>query len=382
MSRSFFRHNTKKIPLTKGNRPHIHNTRKTQQIQPSYGRNHSGTEKLSNYLWTNGIFLVCFFAKGDRMYVATETVQDRMLAIDRLEPSKAVETLVRAQITAAASVMDAASQILQAGESVAQAVSMGKRVYYCGAGSSGLMAMADALELPGTFGIARESISILLAGGARSIEDLAGTYEDDREAGSADLERAGLSAGDCVITVSASGRTPYALGAADAARRTRATLVAIANTPNTPLLDAADIAILLQTQPEPVAGSTRLGAGTAQKIALNSISTLACILLGHVHDGMMVNLHADNVKLRERALRIVCAIAGVDEKRARNALEISNGALKPAVLLARGVPDLEAANALLARTGQNIRLVLQDLDGSPHTMSTTAREGPKTGRGK
>jgi N-acetylmuramic acid 6-phosphate etherase len=305
-----------------------------------------------------------------------------MPAIDSVEPSKAVEMLVRAQINAAASVMDAAPQILQAGEAVAQAVLMGRRVHYCGAGSSGLMAMADALELPGTFGIARDSIRILLAGGTRSIEDLAGTYEDDNEAGSADLERAGLAAGDCVIAVAASGRTPYALGAADAARRTGATLVAIANTPDTPLLDAADIAILLQTPPEPVAGSTRLGAGTAQKIALNSISTLAGVLLGHVHDGMMVNLHADNAKLRERALRIVCAIAGVDEDRARNALEISNGAVKPAILLARGLPDLEAANALLARAGQNIRHALHILDQSTNTNSTTARQGLQTGRGK
>ncbi len=316
------------------------------------------------------------------MSPVTETVQDRMPAIDCLEPLKAVEALVRAQNDAAAVVMRATPQILLAGQAVVTALLQGGRVHYCGAGSSGLMAMADALELPGTYGIARDSISILLAGGARSIEDLTGTCEDDRNAGSADLESAGVAAEDCVIAVSASGRTPYVLGAADAARQAGATLIAIANNPNTPLLDAADIAILLQTPPEPVAGSTRLGAGTAQKIALNSISTLAGILLGHVHDGMMVNLHADNTKLRERAVRIVCIVAGVEEEHAQNALEISNGAVKPAILLACGMPDLETANSLLARTGQNIRQVLQVLEDSTNTVSTTARQGPKTGRGK
>jgi N-acetylmuramic acid 6-phosphate etherase len=316
------------------------------------------------------------------MSAVTETVQDRMLPVDRLEPLKAVEALIRAQNDAATAVMNATPCILQAGQAVATALEQERRVHYCGAGSSGLMAMADALELPGTYGIARDSISILLAGGARSIEDLAGTYEDDRDAGSTDLENAGLAAGDCVIAVSASGRTPYALGAADAAMRAGATLIAIANNPDTPLLDAADIAIFLQTPPELVAGSTRLGAGTAQKIALNSISTLAGILLGHVHDGMMVNLHADNAKLRERAVRIVRDIADVAEDHARHALEISNGSVKPAILMARGVPDLETANALLARTDQNIRQVLHDLDDSTNTVSTTARKGPKTGRGK
>lgn len=316
------------------------------------------------------------------MSAVTEAVQDHMPAIDCLEPLTAAEALVRAQNDAAGAVMLAAPQILQAAQAVTTALLQGKRVHYCGAGSSGLMAMADALELPGTYGIARDNISILLAGGARSIEDLAGLYEDDREAGIADLENAGVAAGECVIAVSASGKTPYALGAADAARRANAVLITIANNPDTPLLDVADIPILLQTPPEPVAGSTRLGAGTAQKITLNSISTLAGILLGHVHDGMMVNLHADNTKLRERAVRIVCTIAGVEEERAQNALDISNGAVKPAILLARGMPDLETANAMLARTGQNIRQVLHNLDDSTDTVSTTAQQGLKTGRDK
>ena len=131
--------------------------------------------------------------------------------------------------------------------------------------------------------------------------------------GRKDVADAGIGAGDCLIAVSASGSTPYAVGALEEATRRGARTIAIANNEGSPLLELAEAPILLKTPPELIAGSTRMGAGTAQKIALNMLSTLAAIHLGHVHDGYMVNLHADNLKLKRRAARIVSAIAGCDE---------------------------------------------------------------------
>lgn len=292
------------------------------------------------------------------MVATTEKLDGTRATIDRLAPDDAVAALVEAQQRAAAAVSAAVTPIRLAAEQVATTIGAGGRVAYCGAGSSGLMALADALELPGTFGIARDRAVTLLAGGLASLSDLAGGYEDDFEAGAGDARAAGIEAGDCLIAVAASGRTPYALGAAEAAGAAGAAVVAITNNAGAPLLAMADIPILLETPPEPLAGSTRLGAGTAQKIALNAISTMAGVLLGHVHDGMMVNLRADNAKLRERAARIVGAIADVDEAEARTALEACGGLVKPAVLVASGAAGRDDAERRLGLAGQNLRAAL------------------------
>ena len=179
--------------------------------------------------------------------------------------------------------------------------------------------------------------------------------------GAGDARAAGLGAGDCLIAVAASGRTPYALGAAEAAGAAGAAVIAVANNAGAPLLALADIPILLETPPEPLAGSTRLGAGTAQKIALNAISTMAGVLLGHVHDGMMVNLRADNAKLRDRAARIVGSIANVGEAQASAALEACGGLVKPAVLVASGAAGRDDAERRLGLAGQNLRAALGTL---------------------
>ncbi|KQR78192.1 N-acetylmuramic acid 6-phosphate etherase [Rhizobium sp. Leaf341] len=260
---------------------------------------------------------------------------------------------------AAARAVDAAFEPLARAASLAtEALRSGGRLVYAGAGSSGLMAMVDALELPGTYGLAQQSVVVVLAGGAASLADLAGGYEDDRALGAYDTEQAGVGPGDCIVIVSASGTTPYALGCAEAARARGASVVAIANNAGTPLFDSADVAVLLETPPEVVSGSTRMGAGTAQKIALNMISTLVGIGLGHVHDGHMVNLRPDNAKLRQRAARMVAEIAGVDLVEAERRLEAAGGSVKIAVLLASGVADRGAAQARLDRAGQSLRRAL------------------------
>ncbi len=175
--------------------------------------------------------------------------------------------------------------------------------------------------------------------------------------------------GDLVLCVSASGSTPYTLAVAKTASQRGAKVVAMSNNAATPLLAAADIAILLETPPEVVAGSTRMGAATAQKVAFNMISTLAAVMLGHVHDGHMVNLRADNAKLRLRAARMVADIAGIGEEEAAAAVERADGAVKIAVLLAVGVPDVASARTLLSQSADTLRIALATIEkGSGKSM--------------
>lgn len=301
----------------------------------------------------------------------TEQQHARATGLQAESPAVVLGRLLEAQREAAAAVGAALPALEAAAERVAAVLAAGGRVGYAGAGSSGLMALADALELAGTFGIAPDRTPILFAGGAAALATLTGAVEDDPDAAARDLAASGLGAGDALIAVSASGSTPYTLAVAKAAGAAGVAVIGIANAAATPLLAAAAIPVLLDTGPELVAGSTRMGAATAQKIALNLVSTLAGLRLGHVHDGFMVNVVADNAKLRDRAARIVAAISGAGEGTARAALEATAGAVKPAVLLAAGAAGPEAAAALLARSGGHIGPALAAL-GSTH-----AEPGPK-----
>lgn len=285
----------------------------------------------------------------------TEERRDNAKGLDVMRPELALRLLAAGQQEAARSVEQAIKPISAAARLAADSLASGGRLAYAGAGSSGLMAMADALELPGTYGIAREQIVILIAGGAESLTDLAGGYEDDMELARADVRNAGIGAGDCLISVSASGSTPYAIAAADEAGQRGARVIGMANNAGAPLLLNADVSILLETPPEVVSGSTRMGAGTAQKIAFNMLSTMVGIHLGHVLDGHMVNLRADNIKLRGRAIRIVSDITGIGAAEADRLLGLAAGSVKLAILLASGARDIAHAEDALERADQNLR---------------------------
>lgn len=287
--------------------------------------------------------------------LGTEDRDVNAKGFDTLPPARILEVLAAAQVSAARSVEAAIPAIAQASERAAAALMASHRLVYIGAGSSGLMALADCLELPGTYGIGLNEAIVVLAGGRDSLVDMLGTGEDDVDAGAADLAATGIGPGDCVIAVSASGSTPYTVAAVHAAKERGATVIGIANNDGAPLLQAADVAVLLRTPPEVVSGSTRMGAGTAQKITLNMLSTLMAVHLGHVHDGHMVNVRADNDKLRARAARIVTDITGISTDTATGLLRESRGSVKHAILLAAGAGDIEAANAALVEAGQNLR---------------------------
>ncbi|TIO50468.1 MAG: N-acetylmuramic acid 6-phosphate etherase [Mesorhizobium sp.] len=294
----------------------------------------------------------------------TEALHQNAEGLDVQAPDAILSFLANAQIEAAKAVHGAIPAIAEAAELVARQLKSGGRLAYAAAGSSGLMAVADALELPGTFGIARDRIAILIAGGDEAFRTLAGGPEDDTEEAAAAVANANIGKGDCLIAVSASGSTPYAVQAIGDARRRGAATIAIANNKGAPLFERADVAILLETPPELIAGSTRMGAGTAQKIALNMLSTLAAVHLGHVHDGYMVNLTADNIKLRDRAVRMVAAITERDRDDAARLLEESGGVVKTAILLAAGAANADAAEKILERAGQKLRPALSAIEGS------------------
>ena len=293
----------------------------------------------------------------------TETEKTHLSAkgFDLRPPHEALDILATAQMGAAWSVRAAMGDIARASEIMADALSSGGNLAYAAAGSSALMALADGLELPGTYGIARQRIKILIAGGLAALTDLQGAPEDDELQAARDVAEAGIGAGDVLIAVSASGSTPYALGAAAAGRSRGAKIIGIANNRGSALLDLADVAVCLPTPPEVIAGSTRMGAGTAQKIALNMLSTMMATRLGHVHDGYMVNVTADNLKLKQRARRIIAAVAGVDEDEAANWLDRAQGSVKAAILMAAGAGDIETARILLDRTHDRLRPALSML---------------------
>lgn len=310
----------------------------------------------------------------------TEALHQNAEGLDIQAPDAILSSLANAQIEAAKAVRGAIPAIAKAAEIIASRLNSGGKLAYAAAGSSGLMALADALELPGTFGIQRERIAILIAGGDAAFKTLAGGPEDDIDEAAAAIANAGIGKGDCLIAISASGSTPYAVMALEEARRLGAATIAIANNKDTPLLRLADVAILLETPPELIAGSTRMGAGTAQKIALNILSTLAAIHLGHVHDGYMVNLTADNIKLRDRAARIVAAISGRDKQDAARLLEKSGGVVKTAILLAAGAANADAAEKILEGTGQKLRPALSAIEGNKGTKAPVLKTEPEKGQ--
>ncbi|MXQ07449.1 N-acetylmuramic acid 6-phosphate etherase [Alphaproteobacteria bacterium GH1-50] len=286
----------------------------------------------------------------------TEALHSEAIGLDARPLAEIATLLAEGQVSAARAALDAAEQIAAAARSMAETIRGRGVLHYVAAGSSGLMAAADAQELGGTFSIPAEQLRIHMAGGLPTGVEMPGGTEDETEGLGEALANLGPS--DTVIAVSASGTTPYTLAAVSLARKAGATVIGIANNPGAPLLSAADHPVCLATPPELLSGSTRMGAGTAQKIALNMLSTLMAVELGHVHDGMMVNLHADNAKLRARAEGIVARIAGVDTEAAQGAIAAAGGAVKPAILIARAGVTPAEANDILRQTEGHLRAAL------------------------
>lgn len=294
---------------------------------------------------------------------ATERLDPLAHGLDARSVEEMLALLLNGQSAAVARIDRALPQITQAVDLICDRLSGGGRLAYLAAGSPALIALADALEIPQTYGEDPARFITILAGGLGLVQNFAGGPEDDGTAVIADVAVASVGPADCVLAVSASGSTPYVVGGLYEARRLGAATIAIANNADAPALQAADIAILLDTGPEIVAGSTRMGAGTAQKIVLNMISTAVAVRRGHVHDGHMVSLRADNAKLHERAQRMVETIGGADPERAAQALSAAGGDVKLAVLVAAGAGSLDDARERLAGARGHLRTALAGLSG-------------------
>jgi len=274
------------------------------------------------------------------------------------EDAALLRALIDDQIAAVQRVAAASDRLCAAADEVATALRAGGRLIYLGAGASGALAFQDGAELPGTFGLDPKILAFVSPAAAASgaLADSAG--EDDEPAGRRAIEALQPGANDLVFAVSASGSTPFTLAGARAAKAMGARVVALVCRAGAPLLACADVGVLIETGPEAVEGSTRLGAGTAQKAALGVISTLACARLGHVHRGLMVNLRPDNAKLRERAARIVARLGEVDEEAAAAALGAADYDVKAAVVAAAGRLDAPSAKALLAACDGDLKRAL------------------------
>jgi N-acetylmuramic acid 6-phosphate etherase len=244
-------------------------------------------------------------------------------------------------------------RIAEAVETIVARLEKGGHLFYIGAGSSGRLGVLDAAECPPTYSVPVELVQGIIAGGERALSRATEASEDDPALGVRDLEARGFTAADVLVGIAASGRTPYVLGAIAHARQLGAATIGLSCTPDSELSRAAAIAIAPLTGPEVVTGSTRMKAGTATKLVLNMLSTAAMIRLGHVYGNLMVNVQPKNVKLRERAARIVADAADVGRERAAECLTGSDGKVKVAILMARlGIAREDAERRLSAARGR------------------------------
>ena len=250
--------------------------------------------------------------------------------------------------------------ITRAVDAIVAAFEKGGRLFYMGAGTSGRLGVLDAAECPPTFSVPPELVRGIIAGGESALSRATETTEDDPEIGIRDLLAAGFGSGDVLVGLAASGRTPYVLGAIQQAKKMGAVTVGISCTPNSELASAVDIPITPLPGPEVVAGSTRMKAGTAQKLVLNMLSTGAFIRLGYVYGNLMVNVQPKNRKLVDRACRIVAQGADVDADRAAQLLDAANGSVRVAILMGKAQIGREEAERRLADAHGRISQALKE----------------------
>lgn len=270
-----------------------------------------------------------------------------MLAVFHREDQRAVEAIEQ-ELPRIASVVDAIAECLRAGG----------RLFYTGAGTSGRLGVLDASECPPTFNVSPELVTGIIAGGDRALRSSVEASEDSPETGAADLLARGFTAKDALVGIAASGRTPYVLGALDAANSLGALTACIVCSPYSPIAARVKIPIELFTGPEVITGSTRLKAGTATKLALNMISSGVMVRLGCVYSNLMVNVQPTNAKLVDRAERIIMAVTDLPRAAAAKLLEDSGRSVRTAIVMSTLEVLREEAERRLAACGGRVREAL------------------------
>jgi len=284
--------------------------------------------------------------------MTTERASPRYAGIDVWEPADILESLIEGQFAAVAAVRAALPEIEAAAIAMQERLRERGRLVYAGAGTSGRMGVQDGAELIPTFSWPDDRLLLLIAGGKDALLQSVEGAEDEVEQAVALVTRHEINAADVLIAVAASGTTPFTMTCLREARKRGALTVGIANNRDTPILHESHHAILLNTGSEPIAGSTRMKAGTAQKIALNLLSSLLMILLGRVYQGLMVDVRALNEKLVRRSEDMLMQLTGRSRDEARAALDRANGSVKVAVLLLHGCDPDRAADLLDRAAGQ------------------------------
>jgi N-acetylmuramic acid 6-phosphate etherase len=281
----------------------------------------------------------------------TEQENERSRRIDELSIAETVALINDEDQGVAAAVRRELPQVTRAVEGIVERLAAGGRLIYVGTGTSGRLGVLDASECPPTYGVSPELVQGLIAGGYEACYKAVEASEDDYEAGARDLDGRQVSGRDAVVGIAASGRTPYTIGAVEHAGRLGAFTAAVTCVPGSAITTAVDVAIVPVVGPEVLAGSTRMKAGTAQKLVLNMLSTTAMIRLGYVRGNRLTNMRARNTKLHARAARILQAEAGLDEAAALAALEAGGGDVATAVVMTRTGRGREDAKAALAAAG-------------------------------
>ena len=296
------------------------------------------------------------------MNLTTEQDNPNSRHIDRMTALEMVELINREDAKVAAAVREALPQIAEAVDAIADAIESGGRLFYIGAGTSGRLGVLDAVECVPTFSTPPDLVQGVIAGGAAALTRSVEGAEDDPELAKRNLEQRGLTERDVVCGIAASGRTPYVIGALQSAGLIGAKTLAVACNKDSPIGALADIAITADVGPEIIAGSTRIKAGTAQKMILNMLSTATMIRLGKVYRNLMVDVKVTNQKLEDRACRLVMRLTGMDESKACQLLAQSNNQVKTAVVMQQRGVSYEDANDLLARAKGHLGKVI-DEDG-------------------
>lgn len=285
----------------------------------------------------------------------TEQRNSRSRGLDRKSSLDIVRALNREDAGVAPAIRKVLPQIGRAVDAIAKSLQRGGALFYVGAGSSGRLAVLDAAECRPTFGTPSRMVRAIIAGGARALRHAVEGAEDSAVNGARDLRRAGCSRGDVVVGVAASGTTAYVLGAIAFATKRGAITVALTSSPRSPVARNAQLSIAPDTGPEAIAGSTRLKAGTAQKMVLNMLSTAAMVRIGRVYENWMVQVALTNHKLRKRGARILEEAAGVSPSTAEHALRQSGYNLPAALVMLKAGVSLRDARRSLTATGGNVR---------------------------